>query len=95
MSTSMRSWSALLFSFPLFLAYRCRQRLLVGIFLAKGFGGCSVGVGLTKKQISEEDQTWGYDESWMFSFFLRRVHRPSSRFLMLTLPTPCLFRTLC
>ena len=91
MSISMRSWSALLFSFSLFLAYRCRQRLLVGIFLAKGFGGCSVGAGLTEKQISEEDQIWGSGESWMACFFLRRVHRPSYRFLLLTLPTLCLF----
>ena len=68
MLTSMRSWSALLLYFSLFLAYRCRQRLLVGIFLAKGFGGYSIGMGPTKKQISEEDQTWWVVESWIAYF---------------------------
>ena len=91
MSTSMRLLSALRVSFSLFLAYRCRKRLRVGIFLVKGFGGCSVGEGPTEKQILVEDQTWGSGESSMAFFFLRRVHRPLCRFWLLTIQTLFLF----
>ena len=46
------------FFFVLFLAYRCRQRLLVGIVLLRGFEGCSFGPVLIEMQISEVVLTW-------------------------------------
>ena len=72
MSTLMRSWSALLLFFSLFLAFCCWHRLLDGIFLAKGFGGYYVGVGPIETHISVEDQTWWSVESWI-DFFLGGV----------------------
>ena len=89
--TLMRFWSVLLSSLAHFLAYCCWHRLLFGIFPLRGSEGCSFGLVSIEMQISVVVLTWWSFESLIFCFSWRRVHRPSYRFLMMTLPTLYLF----
>ena len=88
----MRFWSALLFSFSCFLAYHCQHRLIFEIFPSRGSEGCSFGLVLIERPISVVVMTLCLFGLEMFSFSWRSVHRPSYRFLRMTLLILSLFQ---